>query len=171
MELKQVLLDHARRYPRMEPADAVKLIYQSEFGGGHMIRDRESCLNYLRREYASVEKDPCCCPAVDIGNGLVRAELAALPEEKLEALGDAFIRSANAHKGSLPRFLEKLTLLRELTGAGIFGFGTAALDAYLADYAEAGYPAVSHSEQYRNAYHPAYRVVRKADFPGFCTGL
>ena len=50
-ELETILKDHARRYGQMEPTDAVKLIYQNEFGGGHLIRDEESCRNYLYREY------------------------------------------------------------------------------------------------------------------------
>ena len=57
-ELKKILREHAKRYPRMQPTDAVKLIYQNEFGGGHLIRDEKACQDYLRREYASVEKDP-----------------------------------------------------------------------------------------------------------------
>ena len=44
-DLKQILISHAARYPLMEPTDAVKLIYQNEFGGGHLIRDTEACLN------------------------------------------------------------------------------------------------------------------------------
>ena len=49
-ELEQILREHAKRYPLMQPTDAVKLIYQNEFGGGHLIRDEQACLNYLRRE-------------------------------------------------------------------------------------------------------------------------
>ena len=48
-ELETVLKAHAARYPKMEPTDAVKLLYQNEFGGGHLIRDRESWMAYLRR--------------------------------------------------------------------------------------------------------------------------
>lgn len=47
-ELETILRDHASRYPRMEPTDAVKLVYQNEFGGGHLIRNPESCLEALR---------------------------------------------------------------------------------------------------------------------------
>ena len=57
-ELRAILIAHAKRYPLMQPQDAVKLIYQNEFGGGHLIRDEEACLNYLRREYTDLEKDP-----------------------------------------------------------------------------------------------------------------
>ena len=157
-ELKTILNEHARRYPQMQPADAVKLIYQNEFGSGHMIPDGESCLQYLRKEYESVTE---CedIPAVEpIGNGIERVHLSAIGKEELEQLGGDFIRCAEIHKGTLDSFLEKLDVLRQLTRQGRFAFDAEELEEYLTQYARAGYPAVSHSETYRKAYCPAYRI-------------
>ena len=158
-ELKAILITHAKRYPLMQPRDAVKLIYQNEFGGGHLIRDEEACLNYLRREYADLEKDQTAPLCEDIGNGIVRVNLTALKEEDLEQLGKAFIDSAAKHKGTMDSFLNKLEVLRKLANEGVFNFDTNALSSYLTEYKAAGYPAVSHSEQYRQAYKPAYRII------------
>ena len=158
-ELEQILREHAKRYPLMQPCDAVKLIYQNEFGGGHLIRDEEACLNYLRREYADLEKDPTAPMYEDIGNGIVRVNLAAVREEALEQLGQDFIASAAKHKGTLDSFLNKLEVLISLTADGVFTFDADALNAYLSEYKAAGYPAVSHSPEYRQAYNPAYRVI------------
>ena len=158
-ELEQILREHAKRYPLMQPCDAVKLIYQNEFGGGHLIRDEQACLNYLRREYADLEKDPTAPMYEDIGNGIVRVNLAAVREEALEQLGQDFIASAAKHKGTLDSFLNKLGVLHKLTTAGVFSFDLDALNAYLSEYKAAGYPAVSHSPEYRQAYNPAYRVI------------
>ena len=157
--LENILRQHAARYPHMQPRDAVKLIYQNEFGGGHLIRDEEACLNYLRREYDGVEKNRDLPIGEDIGNGILRVNLAALRPEELERLGTVFIRSAAEHTGNRERFLEKLDVLRALTGEGAFAFGTQELESYLADYGRAGYPPVSHSDLYREAYAPAYRIV------------
>ena len=158
-ELKAILAAHAKRYPLMEPTDGVKLIYQNEFGGGHLIKDEQACMNYLRREYESVEKDPAAPVYEPIGNGIVRVNLAAVKPENLEKLGNAFIRSAAEHKGNPERFLEKLEILRTLTAEGCFSFDPEALETYLTAYRAAGYPPVSHSETYRCHYRPAYRVV------------
>ena len=158
-ELKAILITHAKRYPLMQPCDAVKLIYQNEFGGGHLIRDEQACLNYLRREYADLEKDPTAPLYEDIGNGIVRVNLAAVKPENLEQLGQNFIASAAKHKGTLDGFLNKLEVLRTLTAEGVFAFDLDALNSYLSEYEAAGYPAVSHSEQYRQAYKPAYRII------------
>lgn len=159
--LETILRLHAEKYPHMQPTDGVKLIYQNEFGGGHLIRDEAACLAYLRTEYASVPRQPDA-PAYDpIGNGLLRVNLAALAEGQLEGLGRAFIASAAVHKGSHDRFWQKLAVLQALTREGVFAFDIRELDTYLAGYREAGCPAVSHSDIYRQYYHPAYRVVRK----------
>lgn len=160
-ELEQVLREHAERYPMMRPTDAVKLIYQNEFGGGHLIKDEEACLRYLRREHAAVRKDETVPLYESIGNGIVRVNLAAVKEEYLDQLGKDFIRSASEHKGNLECFLSKLDVLKRLTMQGTFAFGTEELDAYLAGYEKAGYPAVSHSPEYREYYTPAYRIIRQ----------
>ena len=164
-ELESILKIHVARYPLMQPTDAVKLIYQNEFGGGHMIADEQSCMKYLHREYESVEKDVQQTLAEDIGNGIVRVRLCALQNEDVDALGAAFIRSANAHKGNLDRCLKKLEVLRRVTAQGAFAFGVKELEEYLLPYAAAGYPPVSHSDAFRSAYHPAYRIVLKDLLP------
>ena len=164
-ELERILKEHAVRYPLMAPADAVKLIYQNEFGGGHLIRDAEGCLAYLRREYAAVQHDDTARLYEPIGNGIIRVYLAALPADQLETLGNVFIASAAAHRGSLQSFRKKLEILRRLTGEGVFSFDSEALDTYLCNYEKAGYPPVSHSETYRRAYSPAYRVVKEGCMP------
>lgn len=159
--MKSILLAHAARYPLMEPRDAVKLIYQGEFGGGHLIRDEEACLDFLRREYASVRQDPAAPLSEEIGNGMLRVNLTALDSRGCapDQLGQIFIRSAARRKGSMDSFREKLSLLAALTQAGEMPFSAAALADYLTAYSQAGFPPVSHSDAYRRAYSPAYRVV------------
>ena len=159
-ELEKILREHVKRYPLMQPTDAVKLIYQNEFGGGHLIRDEQAVLNYLRREYESVEKDSAMPLYEDIGNGIVRVNLAAVKPEDLDQLGRDFIRSAAEHTGTRERFLQKLDVLRQLTEAGHFGFGMIEIESYLSEYIKSGCPMVSHSEQYRQNYAPAYRVIK-----------
>lgn len=159
--MKTILLAHARKYPLMEPTDAVKLLYQSEFGGGHLIRDEKTCLRFLQREYEATPQRQDIPLAEEIGGGIARVNLAALDAHGLsvEELGQDFLRSAAQPRGSMELFRGKLELLTALTASGQMPFSLDALQAYLAQYEAAGFPPVSHSDAYRRAYHPAYRVV------------
>lgn len=164
-ELCQVLTDHARRYPLMHPCDVVKLIFQNEFGGEHLICEPSATLAWLRAERAATPDDPTVSPVEDIGNGIVRVALAALEstDAALETLNRDFMRSAQLHVGRRKAFLEKLDVLRQLTEEKLFSFTSQELEEYLEEYVKSGCSPVSHSPAYREAYRPAYRVVRQAN--------
>jgi len=151
----------------MEPADAVKLAYQSVFGGGHMIADPAKSLAFLAQERAQTRADALQTSAVaflPIGLGRARMNLASsalcgLPDTLLNRM---FVRSAQDPAGDLPLFLRVLEEVSLAAADDMFAFSAAALDAYLSGYRTAGYPMVHHSEPYRLAYRPAYRVVSSA---------
>ena len=164
MELKDALLLHAKMYPRMQPADAVKLVYQSEFGGGHMIKSPEAALIRLRSEYSAAEHDAAQPLMIPIGGGMARVQLKALNESGVARLNEAFVETANASKGTLTEFLKKLDVLRRVTAQGALAFQPEEREKYLSEYKKQGYPAVSHSEEYSKAYLPAYRVVKESIF-------
>lgn len=168
-ELKDVLLRHVFCYPAMEPTDAVKLVYQSEFGGGHLIADPERARRYLQEEYRATPQSGTAALCEPIGSGAVRVHLAALDTGglALDTLFTAFLASAAQVRGNTERFRQKLAVLSALAAEGALPFSGTALASYLASYEEAGFPPVSHSAAYRAAYHPAYRVVHAslADSP------
>lgn len=160
MELKDIIKAHAAKYPKMQPCDAVKLIYQNEFGGGHLISDPERSLKRLKNELKDV-KGTGEALFEPIGNGTSRLYLSSKEARELspELINDVFVSSARIHLGSRSSFRSKLELLSSEFESFGFGFSKEALDAYLKDYEAEGYPMVSHSDAYREAYAPAYRVV------------
>jgi hypothetical protein len=166
-EVTAILHEHARRYPHMQPTDAVKLLYQSEFGGGHLITNPAHSLARLQNEMQATAPNADLPLLEPIGNGLVRLSLAAANANKIspQIINEAFVRSAAAVNGTLPGFLNKLQLLQTLCEANVFAFSPAALSDYLAAYAAQGYPMVSHSPTYRALYHPAYRVMLTSLLP------
>lgn len=161
-EQRDILLHHAARYPAMRPCDAVKLLYQSACGGGHLIADPLQALRRLRQEMAPLSPDDGPL-AEEIGGGFGRLHLRAAKREGLspETVGALFVRSAREARGGVLR----LTELEALTRAGEMPFGSAELEEYLAEYRAAGCPMVSHSEAYRAAYRPAYRVIETRYIP------
>ena len=160
-DLVKILIQHAKKYLLMEPVDAVKLIYQNEFGGGHLIVDKKVSLNRLQEEYQTVIQSGDIPLAENIGNGIVRVNLAAMDANGLTAkkLNDIFVDSSTMIRGTKETFLKKLNLLKNLTQEGIYAFDKFLLQAYLEDYVKLGCPPVSHSKIYRDAYKPAYRVI------------
>ena len=95
--MEQILLTHFARYPKMTPQDAVKLLYQSAFGPGHLIADQTYALRRLEEELAAT-------PAHDgellepIGGGFARLHLGAAKAQNLpvSAIFDRFFAAATA---------------------------------------------------------------------------
>lgn len=162
-ELYGILCAHAARYPLMQPADAVKLIYQCEFGSGHMIKSEAAALCRLREEYESTAHDKTAPLYEYIGCGITRVNLAAVDADvfPLERLNAAFVAAANGAEGSMGGFKQKLNTLKRVCAEGRFTFGADELNEYLREYEKAGFPPVSHSERYREAYKPSYRIIRR----------
>ncbi len=162
---RNTLLDHAARYPKMEPADAVKLAYQSVLGGGHLVKDEANSLARLSEERASVLRSPepftTQEPFEPIGFGRARMMLSsrALATLPNELLNRAFVLSSREPAGDTALFAEALDILTQTALSGAFSFSPEALSEYLVRYRASGCPMVSHSETYRLAYRPAYRVV------------
>ena len=121
-----------------------------------------AALDRLRAEYAQIIHDETMPLYEYIGCGIARVNLAALDTNvlPLERLNAAFAAAANGVHGSTAGFKAKLDTLKAVCTEGRFGFGTAELDEYLCEYEKAGFPPVSHSEAYRQAYKPSYRIMR-----------
>lgn len=178
--MKKVLLEHFRKYPKMQISDAVKLLYQSEFGGGHMIADPARSLERIRREWKDIqdrdkaaghpEADTRIEAAADrgaakamcenIGGGMYRIHLTVLDDGlAAETLNEMFVQTADRKVGTRESFENKLALLVECCKSGDLPFNEEQVRTYLEQYRQQGYPAVSHSDIFREQYHPAYRVV------------
>ncbi|MDL2206713.1 hypothetical protein LJC33_07390 [Eubacteriales bacterium OttesenSCG-928-N13] len=159
-----LLKQHMARYPLSEPQDLVKLCYQMEMGGGHLISNRAQSLARLEAECASL--DPHNVPPMrfePIGSDLVRLHLGGLSlspsgdgQVSLSTINAAFAHSSAAVQGSIDGLEQRLSQLSAISDAP---FSPDALARYLNEYRAQGHPMVSHSEAYRSAYHPAYRVV------------
>ena len=171
--MREILIRHWEHYPRMEAQDLVKLIYQSEFGGGHLIRDPGESLRRLQAEYearewgaAEAQNEALAASGPDewkyvepAGGGMCRIKLAALDLGlEAETLNRMFVRSAEEVKGSVRGMRAGLRELLNLCGSEI-ALDRETVRAYIRAYEAKEYPAVSHSSAYREAYHPAYRIV------------
>jgi len=158
--MKDVLLAHFARYGAMTAQDTAKLLYQATFGPGHLIADPAVAATRLAEERAASAKIDA--PAFEaIGGGFCRLHLGAreldgVPDELLSRM---FLLSAEK-TGDMDTFSARLTELEALAQGGKTPFSAGDLAEYLTAYRAEGCPMVSHSPVYREAYAPAYRVVR-----------
>ncbi len=56
--LREILTDHAARYPRLEARDLYKLVYRAAMGNEHAVSDDAQIRDWLDREVAALEEAP-----------------------------------------------------------------------------------------------------------------
>ena len=153
-EFKRVLRSHAARYPLMEPQDYGKLAYQNHFGAEHLVSDEEQMLRRIREEWEQISPEHPHRTPEWIGGGLCRFYLNHEVEKEIAAqvLVKLFCMTAKEGAAQAEGFADKLSELEKLPVPG--------MGEWLAQYRAAGCPAVRHSERYREAYRPHYRLLR-----------
>ncbi|MHB1484747.1 MAG: uridine kinase family protein [Saccharofermentanales bacterium] len=162
----------------MQIQDMVKLIYQNEFAGGHFVSDEAESLKRLQDEYGTTgslsERGQLF---IDIGNGLCRIDLPELSRSAdenraaLTTVNRIFVDTANSNKGEIAGFEDKIAVFAKCCEDGFLPFDIDEVKKYISGYKKQGYPPVSHSDIYRESYHPAYRVVSgnfRDFYPLFC---
>jgi hypothetical protein len=160
----QALAEELAAHPEMEAADIYKFLHQALFGPGHAITDRSAAAKYLQREISELaeplESEPAC---TTLGGEpiLVRVHLRLFTERGFDAdeLLDAFVATAREVHGEASQMDAAL----EVVGEFLLKDGRPDLADSLKNLGRLmrskGYPAVHHSELYRETYRPAYRIV------------
>lgn len=154
---RDFLLDQCARYPALRPRDLLKALHQSVFGCGHFVTDEAAGMDLLRRELPQA----ACAGIEPLDGGFCRVHLGTLAETGLsaETLLRLFALSAETPSGSREELEEKLAVLLELAQEGRLPFSFEETARAVEDWREAGFPACHHSESFRAAYVPAYRVL------------
>ena len=159
--MRELLLSHAARYPLMEAADFAKLIYQSAFAGGHLIASRSSALDRLEDEMNSLSEGGFQPLVEPIGGGLCRLNLAPARRMGLrcETICGLFVETSVAFEKNISLFERGMDELEALCRDGALSASLGEVAALRRACREQGYPPFSHSQRYRAAYQPAYRLV------------
>ena len=159
MSAREFLLDQWARHPAARLQDLRKALYQSTFGCGHLVDDPSAAADWIRRE---AEHAPDCREMEPLDGPWCRVPLGILSEGLTpETLAAAFAQSAAVPGEDIPALEDRLAVLMGLIREGTLPFDPAAAAAEIAAWRAAGFPACHHSEDYRNAYHPAYRVLHR----------
>jgi len=160
----QLIRQQVDLHPSITPQDAMKMCFQAAYGAEHLLTDIDKVRAYFIAEYEACK--PTQEPISElIAPNVCRANLAAWKAHghPWQLLFDLFVQSANTPMpdGDV-HFHEYINAWQKLAGAGVLPFGKGEWDTFVSEYFAMcqGKPkAVHHSQQYRDAERPAYRVV------------
>ncbi len=164
---RALLLRHCRAYPQMQAQDLLKFLYQSVFGCEHLVSSPETAVGSIAGEYAALGgTGRGGCAAEPLDGGYSRVPLACLGEGLgADTLGKLFVLSAGLEKGSVTELRRKLETAGELARQGALPFGAEEFRRAVSRWEAEGFPALHHSDAFRAAYRPAYRVIANRYIP------
>ena len=156
-----LLKEHFHRYPLLQPQDVLKFLHQSTFGCGHLIASPTAAAEYIRQEMAE-----CADSSVtieDLDGDFCRVHLSYMKKLDVSAdtLANLLAFSAQDPCGDKESIETRLNVALSMAKNGEFPFSFASLNQEVIPWRSAGFPARHHSEVFRNAYAPAYRVIKK----------
>jgi hypothetical protein len=155
---------HHKKYPKARPKDFYKLIYQGVFGVGHILSDRTK--DYLIEEAHRVNLNDYpnreLLESVSPDGSIVRIYLRPFMRLNLdlEMLYKVILRSADL-LGNQKEFLERWRIFLDMVESGEIILDKSELNEVQADMDSKGLKPMHHTDAYREAYYPAYRVVSR----------
>ena len=160
-----------QNYPKSRLLDIYKSCFQNYMGAEHLVSDRQMVTAYLDEELNTTSLDdlmPWYYEPCGIEGNYVRVSLRTVKEGIIQEnlLLDAFIRSANnKERPSIDSWREQWhkiigTIEQMNLNLPSYSEDKQFIDSILS----AGKYAISHSPDYREAYHPHYRIVERNIF-------
>jgi hypothetical protein len=162
--VEALLRDHFERRPLMRATDIYKLLYQGVFGVGHILGEGARMRLHEEAESIELEDHPGepLIEAVSPDASMVRVNLRPYLRKglSLDELYGAMEETAKV-RGSPEKFLQAWSVFHGLATSGSLEVDRGELDSLNVEILEQGPRPHHHSEQYRVAYYPAYRVVKR----------
>lgn len=163
----EAIIRQVAHYPQSSLQDVYKSFYQDRFGPGHMISDTAAFNEYNQYELAVAAADAVPNPyyePVGAEGRFIRVYLRCVNEGLISAeqLFDAFLRSAVPAEQPPRSWADEWSCIERT--ARELGLTASNADYEALRHAAKAEQAIHHSEAYRNAYHPHYRIIKKTIF-------
>lgn len=162
LDASNLIINHLKLRPEALPQDVYKLLYQGVFGVGHIISDHAWVV--LVEEAGRIDlddhmDDPLFEPVSPDGS-MVRVNL----RQYINTGGDLktlfrVMRESAMVQGEQGVFLDYWGQFKELVNEGKLAFSMSDIRNLDEEIERDGVRPIHHTEAYREAYYPAYRVV------------
>ena len=174
-DIEGFINNQMKTYPKSRLLDIYKSCFQDYMGAEHLVSDRQSVKAYLDEELNSTSLDdlmPWYYEPCGIDSCYYRVSIRAIKEGSIteDQLLDAFIRSANSEKRpSVTLWSERwhkiICTIESILDRRKLNLPNYQEDKQFIDsILSVGKYAISHSPDYREAYHPHYRIVERSIF-------
>ena len=158
-------------YPQSRLLDIYKSCFQDYMGAEHLVTDRQRVKAYLDEELNTTTLEdllPWLYEPCGVEGNYVRVSIRTVKEGIISAdlLLDAFIRSANlGNRPSVESWCNRWHEYLEVIDTMNLNYPNYTADKLFIDsILSVGKYAISHSPEYREAYHPHYRIVERSIF-------
>ena len=163
-KIYNLLINEFARFPKSEAQDYYKLLFQAVYGAKHMIQNYYDCFEMLGNEMLQVEADinRPLYNDISLTFPLVRVNLSRCKADKIDhqTISKAFYEGSKLDiKIETSLFETYLNFAAIALKKHPFNLNEKDLDLFIRKTKKLGFPAVHHSEAYKNFYKPHYRVI------------
>ena len=155
------VIEYCKNNSDLEIRDLFKFLFQSCFGCEHLVTDYSTALSRINGEIELSSLDDL--PGVELLDGdFCRVHLKCLDDSFTpEELCRLFIASSEKQADCIEKLEKCLADLISACENGFIPFEADAVKSETEKWRAEGFPPVHHSDKFRNAHHPAYRVIKK----------
>jgi hypothetical protein len=169
-DIISLLRQHLVWYPLIQVQDVYKLIFQGTMGPEHMVATRQEFSRRLEAEFETLAPDPGGRVFEPIRQDHLLFRLNLRPykavHENPDLLITPLLQTTRSFHGDMNALASTWAEFVHLVEAGeMTGFAMAEVRDLNRRIKKEDYPAIHHSEAYRQAYQPAYRLILERFVP------
>jgi hypothetical protein len=164
--IRTMCMEIAEHYPQATLQDVYKTCFQDFFGAEHLLKDTAMAHNYLLSEIAACKDENLSAmpdyEPTGFRHRFTRVNLSLIHAGQLSEseLFSRFVDAAGQNNAYSDNWSEEWQRIEKIALEVHPAWTDTILQAALQFAASTASP-VRHSEAFRNAYHPHYRIVRK----------
>jgi len=170
-QLIQLIKFHQANKRNVSIQDVYKLLYQSTFGVAHILNNIANARKYLHEEIfqLTASREEPLLESISTNGEMIRINLRPFKAQlrNIDVLFEVMQISAEQTFGTLDEFLKKWDCFKNAVTDFRLNFNIDELKLFDKKITAEFYPALHHSEKYRSANKPAYRVVKKSVFNAY----